>query len=124
MPLALGLFSAYHSSGQGAELAGLNQVVYDEPATERTPAPIADDEADVDTLAPAQQLLISFLSEGTGAYRVEVLDEQGRCVLERSRASRTGRNLLPVDVADLAKGRNAVRVHEGGATRITRFVRP
>jgi hypothetical protein len=44
-------------------------------------------------------------------------------VLVQQGTGHAGRTLIPVDVTGLAQGRYAVRVQEGGATRISRFMR-
>ena len=119
--MLLGLCYTYHSSGQHADLADLGGPVL--RGTMSTTAPISDDGQESDALLPAQQLVISFTGAGEGERTVEVLDEQGSSVFVQHAPSRTGRTLIPVDVSGLAQGRYAVRVQEGGATRISRFVR-
>lgn len=119
--MLVGLCYTYHSSGQHADLADLGGTM--EPGTTSAPAPISDDGQASDALLPAQQLVISFTGTGVGARTVEVLDEQGRPVLVQQGTGHAGRTLIPVDVTGLAKGRYALRVQEGGATHISRFVR-
>jgi hypothetical protein len=117
----MALCYTYHSSGQHAELADLGGPVL--RGTVGASSPISDDGQESDALLPAQHLVISFTGSGIGDRTVEVLDDQGRAVLVQHAPSHAGRTLIPVDVTGLAKGRYAVRVQEGGATRISRFVR-
>jgi hypothetical protein len=119
--MCIGLAYTYHSSGQHAELADLGGPVT--PGTTGAPAPISDDGQESDALLPAQHLVISFTGTGAGDRIIEVLDEQGRPVLVQQGTGHAGRTLIPVDVTGLAQGRYAVRVQEGGATRVSRFVR-
>jgi len=119
--LFTGLVYTCHSSGQHADLADLGGPVVH--SARPAPAPISDDGQASDALAPAQQLVIAFTGTGAGPRTVEVLSEQGRPVLVQQGTGRVGRTLIPVDVAGLAQGRYAVRVQEGGATHISRFVR-
>lgn len=119
--MLLGLGYTYHSSGQNAELAALGAPV--KPTAPIATSPISDDGQESDALLPADQLVISFTGSGEGERTVEVLNVQGRAVLVQHAPSHAGRTLIPVDVSGLAKGRYAVRVQEGGATRISRFVR-
>lgn len=121
LALLVGLTYTYHSSGQHVELADLGGPA--RTAGISSASPISDDGRDGDALVPADQLLITFTATGEGERTVEVLDEQGRTVLAQRSASEAGRTLIPVDVTGLAQGRYAVRVQEGGATRISRFVR-
>ncbi len=122
--LAFALTYTYRSDGQHAELADLGKVTgVPVSMTEPGVMPISDDGRESDALVPADHLMIAFTSTGSGGRTVEVLDEQGHAVLVQQGVSRMGRTLIPVDVTGLAKGRYAVRVQEGGATRISRFVR-
>lgn len=123
LPVALGLCCVYHSHGQGGawvELAddGPPETWVAEPTS------ITDDGANDEALAPARQLLISFRSESAAECEVRVLDEHGRCVRKWTRLCHIGRNLLPIDATRLAKGRYVVRVQEGDAVHVTRFLRP
>ncbi len=76
-----------------------------------------------DALLPAQRLVIPFTGSGGGERTIEVLDEQVRAVLVQQGTGHAGRMLVPEDVTGLAQGRYAMRVQEGGATRISRIVR-
>lgn len=123
MPLVLGLFCVTHSHGQGGAWLELAEAGPQE-AWEAEPTPITDDGSNDAALAPARQLLISFRSESAAECEVQVLDEQGCCVRKWTRPSHIGRNMVPIDATRLAKGRYVVRVQEGEAVHVTRFLRP
>ena len=104
------------------DVAALSRPMQPFDTTTRTP--ISDGGMDWLSLAPAEQLLITFRSSEASELHLEVLNEQGVLVLTRRSASRPGRTLLPLNVDGLASGRYVLRVQQGGATSTSRFLRP
>ncbi|MCB0770650.1 MAG: T9SS type A sorting domain-containing protein [Flavobacteriales bacterium] len=109
---------------QDSTLALLNGPVHSRSTVVPTTGPISDDGTDRMALEPAGQLMISFTSISTEEVHVEVLNEQGLRVLERTRTDDVGRTLVPLDVDGLANGRYVLRVRQGAATGTRRFLRP
>lgn len=83
--------------------------------------PITDDGHDADRLSPAAQFVITSEPHAKGTLHVQIRDEAGRVVQDRSYADRT---TIAVDLGHLQHGRYAARVERGGQVVVRRFVRP
>ncbi|HMQ76965.1 MAG TPA: T9SS type A sorting domain-containing protein [Flavobacteriales bacterium] len=83
--------------------------------------PITDDGHDTDRLSPAAQFVITSEPDAKGTLHVQIRDESGRVVQDRSYADRT---TIAVDLGHLQHGRYAARVERGGQVVVRRFVRP
>jgi hypothetical protein len=125
-PLLITLLAAlcgtYPVHGQESHLAQLNPGS-GHPGTAIVRSPISDDGDELNELLPAK-LLITFSGSGAAPVLVDVFDETGKLVMQRSAPADPGRQFLPLDVAGLPSGRYVVRVQEGAAVGTSRFLRP
>jgi|GEM_PF-2825461 len=94
-----------------------------ELAPTKVPVQITDDGRQGDERSATAQLIFAFTSEDAHSITVDVLDESGRVVSQRTLTAKPGRNALAMDVSDLREGRYAARITQGDGGRVVRFHR-
>ncbi len=89
----------------------------------KVPVKITDDGRQRDERSATAQLIFAFTSEHAHSIIVDVLDESGHVVSQRTLSAKPGRNALAMDVSDLREGRYVALISEGDGGRLVRFYR-